>query len=72
MEYEGVNMNNDSIEYYEKNADEFVFSTINADVSSLYKEFEGHIKRGCRILDLGCGSGSAGTPSVYQNRKSGS
>ena len=57
MEYEGVNMNNDSIEYYEKNADEFVFSTINADVSSLYKEFEGHIKRGCRILDLGCGSG---------------
>lgn len=27
MEYEGVNMNNDSIEYYEKNADEFVFYT---------------------------------------------
>ena len=57
MEYEGVIMNNDSIEYYEKNADEFVLATINADVSSLYKEFEGHIKRGCRILDLGCGSG---------------
>ena len=44
MEYEDVNMNNDSIEYYEKNADEFVLSIVNADVSSFYKEFEGHIK----------------------------
>ena len=34
-----------------------MLSTVNVDVSSLYKEFEGHIKRGCRILNLGCGSG---------------
>ena len=57
MEYKGVIMNNDSIEYYEKKADEYVLATINADVSRLYKEFEGNIKKGCRILDIGCGSG---------------
>lgn len=57
MKYEGVIMNNASIEYYEKKADEYVLATINADVSRLYKEFEGNIKKGCRILDIGCGSG---------------
>lgn len=46
-----------TIEYYEENADSFVNSTINADVNSLYKCFEKYITPGCRILDLGCGSG---------------
>lgn len=46
-----------TIEYYEKNAEEFVNSTINADVTGLYKHFEKYILPGCRILDLGCGSG---------------
>jgi SAM-dependent methyltransferase len=46
-----------TIEYYEKNAEEFVTSTINADVTGLYKHFEKYISPGCRILDLGCGSG---------------
>ena len=46
-----------TIEYYEKNAEEFVTSTIHADVSGLYKHFEKYISTGCRILDLGCGSG---------------
>lgn len=46
-----------TIEYYEKNAEEFVTSTIHADVSGLYKHFEKYISPGCRILDLGCGSG---------------
>lgn len=47
----------DSFRYYDTYADEYVASTINADVSSLYNEFEKHLKPGCRILDLGCGSG---------------
>lgn len=46
-----------TIEYYGKNAEEFVTSTIYADVSGLYKHFEKHISLGCRILNLGCGSG---------------
>jgi len=47
----------DSVQYYETHADEFVNSTVNADVSCLYVEFEKYLKPGCRIMDLGCGSG---------------
>lgn len=57
MEDKYLNTDRDSIEYYEKNADAFVASTINADVTTLYKQFEGYLQDGCRILDLGCGSG---------------
>ena len=46
-----------TIEYYEKNALAFIESTINADVSELYGSFEEFLTPGCRILDLGCGSG---------------
>ena len=46
-----------TIEYYEKNASTFIESTINADVSELYRSFEEFLTPGCRILDLGCGSG---------------
>ena len=46
-----------TIEYYDKNAAAFVGSTINADVTDLYKPFEELIPPGARILDLGCGSG---------------
>ena len=46
-----------TIEYYEKNAAAFIESTINANVSDLYKPFEELLTPGCRILDLGCGSG---------------
>lgn len=49
-----------------KKCREFVFSAINADVSSLYKEFEGHIKRGCRVLDLDCGSGRDSSLQVME------
>ena len=57
MEGECIVMNIDSVDYYEKNAEAFVASTINADVSMLYEEFERYLKPGCRIMDLGCGSG---------------
>ena len=46
-----------TIEYYEKNATSFIESTINTDVSELYRPFEELITPGCKILDLGCGSG---------------
>lgn len=49
--------NNETIKYYDTNADSFVDATINADVSELYKKFESLIPPGGRILDIGCGSG---------------
>lgn len=47
----------ETIAYYDHNAEIFVNSTINADVSELYKPFEELLFPGARILDLGCGSG---------------
>lgn len=47
----------DSVDYYETHAEEFIASTVNADVSKLYAEFEIYLKPEYRILDLGCGSG---------------
>ena len=46
-----------TVDYYEKNAAAFIESTIDADVSELYRPFEELLTPGCRILDLGCGSG---------------
>ncbi len=57
MESKQLEMNKDSISYYENHADEFVESTINADMTGLYYEFEKYLTPGCKVLDLGCGSG---------------
>ena len=46
-----------TIAYYNYNAERFVESTINADVSELYMPFEKLLSPGAKILDLGCGSG---------------
>lgn len=46
-----------TVKYYEENASAFIGATIDADVSKLYKQFEQLLSPGCRILDLGCGSG---------------
>ena len=46
-----------TIEYYNKNAEAFIQSTIDVDMSGLYSEFEKYLFSGCKILDLGCGSG---------------
>ncbi len=47
----------ETIAYYDRNAMSFVESTVNADVSELYKPFEELLHPGAKILDLGCGSG---------------
>lgn len=47
----------ETIAYYDRNAERFVESTINADVSELYMPFEKLLSPGAKILDLGCGSG---------------
>lgn len=47
----------DTITYYDHNSVAFVESTINVDVSELYRPFEELLRHGDKILDLGCGSG---------------
>lgn len=47
----------ETVKYYDEHAQEFIDSTIHADISELYRTFEERITPGCRILDLGCGSG---------------
>ncbi len=46
-----------TLDYYDKNADAFFTSTVNADVSDLYANFEPLLPPHAHILDIGCGSG---------------
>ena len=50
-------MINETIEYYNNNADDFYEGTVNADMSELYARFEKHLNAGNLVLDCGCGSG---------------
>jgi len=50
-------MENQTLEYYDKNAMDFFERTVNIDMSSLYKRFEAYLKLNAHIMDLGCGSG---------------
>ena len=48
---------NDTINYYNLNAEAFVAGTVNADMSRARDLFLKYVKPGGRILDAGCGSG---------------
>lgn len=48
---------NETISYYDQNADAFIAGTQNADMTAQYRFFLKHLPAGCKILDLGCGSG---------------
>ena len=48
---------NNTIEYYDKNAREFVETTKSVDFSALQNDFMSRVKKGGHIIDLGCGSG---------------
>ena len=47
----------ETLTYYNQNADAFVEGTQNADMSEQYRFFLKYLSPGCKILDLGCGSG---------------
>ena len=47
----------DTIEYYNKNAQEYFNSTVGADMDDQHEVFMKFVKRAGRILDFGCGSG---------------
>lgn len=46
-----------SVEYYNKNAEEFIERTFDLDMSYLLEKFIKYIPDGGTILDIGCGSG---------------
>ncbi|MBR2835985.1 MAG: class I SAM-dependent methyltransferase [Coriobacteriales bacterium] len=48
---------NETIDYYNNNAESFISGTLNADMSDCRNRFLRYVKPGGRILDAGCGSG---------------
>ena len=52
----------ETLAYYNQNADAFIQGTQNADMSEQYRFFLKYLTPGCKLLDLGCGSGR---DSVY-------
>ena len=50
-------MSSETIDYYNRNAADFVLATDQIDMTALYAEFLPLVKPGGHILDAGCGSG---------------
>ena len=48
---------NETLNYYNQNAESFIEGTQNADMSEQYHFFLKYLPAGCKLLDLGCGSG---------------
>nr|AHF24120.1 methyltransferase type 11 [uncultured bacterium Contig46] len=48
-----------TLNWYRENAEEFIARTADADLSALYSRFASLVPSGGRIMDLGCGAGSA-------------
>ena len=46
-----------TLKYYAKNTEEFIASTLEADMSKTQEKFLSLLPKGAHILDLGCGSG---------------
>ena len=44
-------------DYYERNAEDYFTTTVNAKLSTAYRLFLGSLPKNARILDAGCGSG---------------
>lgn len=52
-----MNKFKETIEYYNKNSQKYISSTLNLNMDSLYEPFLALLKPGTRILDAGCGPG---------------
>ena len=46
-----------TLDYYNKNSEEYFNSTLNVNMTNTYKAFLKLVPKGGKILDLGCGSG---------------
>lgn len=50
-------MDKETIEYYNKTADQYYWNTVGADLDALRKLFASYLPVEATILDMGCGSG---------------
>lgn len=57
---------NETLNYYDTNAEDFVKSTQNIDFSAIQDLFLSYLPAGAKILDFGCGSGR---DAAYFHRK---
>lgn len=48
---------NKTIDYYNKNSEQYIANTLHLDMGSLYRPFIEQLKPGSKILDAGCGPG---------------
>lgn len=48
---------NGTINYYDNHASQYFDRTSHVNFDALYEEFLRYVPAGCRIMDLGCGSG---------------
>ena len=46
-----------TIDYYNKQAEQFIQATLNVDMESLYQPFLNELPKNARIFDVGCGAG---------------
>jgi SAM-dependent methyltransferase len=46
-----------TVDYYDRNAEQFYHETVNINMGELYSRFLAHVPEGSSILDAGCGSG---------------
>ncbi len=46
-----------TIAYYNQNAQQYCEKTVNVPMQNVYDQFERYLEPGCKVLDLGCGSG---------------
>jgi len=46
-----------TVDYYDRNAEQFYRETVNVNMEELYSRFLAYVPEGSSILDAGCGSG---------------
>ena len=48
---------NSTIEYYNRNADWYYWTTVGVDMDAFRKKFASYLPNEARVIDMGCGSG---------------